>query len=70
MKSYNTKTGYTKVRFVTGNSKGFNVARSLKQFLAEAREQVGEFTILPLTDIGNTLHIAADILNSKDGIEQ
>jgi hypothetical protein len=33
MQSYHAKTGYIKVRFMTGNSKGFNVARALKQFL-------------------------------------
>jgi hypothetical protein len=48
MQSYNVKTGYIEVRFMTGNSKGFNVARALKQFLAATREQDNEFTILPL----------------------
>jgi hypothetical protein len=70
MQSYHTKTGYVEVRFMTGNSKGFNVARALKQFLAEAREQDEELTILPLAGIGNNLCIGADIQNSKTGIEQ
>jgi hypothetical protein len=47
MQSYNAKTGYIEVRFMTGNSKGFNVARDLKQFLAAAREQDNKFTVFP-----------------------
>jgi hypothetical protein len=39
MKTFNSKTGFIEVRFMTGNSKGFNVARALKQFLAAVREQ-------------------------------
>jgi hypothetical protein len=31
MQSYHAKTGYIEVRFVTGNSKGFNVVRALKK---------------------------------------
>jgi hypothetical protein len=57
MQSYNLKTGYIDVRFVTVNSKGFNVTRALKQFLVAAREQEDEFTILPLAGIGNNLCI-------------
>jgi hypothetical protein len=67
MQSYNGNTGYIEVRFMTGNSKGLNVARALKQFLAE---QDDEFTILSLAGIGNNLCIGADVPNSKDGIEQ
>jgi hypothetical protein len=70
MKNYNAKTGFIKVRFMTGKIKGFNVARALKQFLAAAREQDDEFTILPLSGIGNNLCISADVPNKKDGIEQ
>jgi hypothetical protein len=70
MKIYNAKTGFIKVRFMTGDSKGFNVARSLKQFLAAAREQDDEFTILPISGIGNNLCISADVPNTKVGIEQ
>jgi hypothetical protein len=55
MKTYNTKTGFIEVRFTTGNIKGFNVASVLKQFLAAVREQDDEFTILPLSGIGNNL---------------
>jgi hypothetical protein len=70
MQSYDAKTGYIEVRFIRGNSKGFNVARALKQFLAAAREQDDELTILPLAGIGNNLCIGADVPNSKDCIEQ
>jgi hypothetical protein len=70
MKTYNAKKGFIEVRFVTGNSKGFNVARELKQFLAAAREHDKEFTILPLSGIGNNLCISTDVPNTKDGIEQ
>jgi hypothetical protein len=70
MKTYNAKTGFIEVRFVTGNSKGFNVERALKQVLAAAREQDDEFTILPLSGISKNLCISADVRNTKDGIEQ
>jgi hypothetical protein len=69
-KSYKIKTGCIKIRCMTGKSKGFNVAQALKQFLATAREQDDECTILPLAGIGNNLCIRADVPNSKDGIEQ
>jgi hypothetical protein len=70
MKTYNAKTGFIEVRFMMGNSKGFNVARALTQFLSAAREQDDEFTILPLSGIGNNLCISADVPNTKVGIEQ
>jgi hypothetical protein len=70
MQGYNAETGHIEVCFTTGNSKGFHVARALKQFLASAREQDDEFTILPLAGIGNNLCIGADVPNSKAGIEQ
>jgi hypothetical protein len=46
------------------------VARALKQFLAAAREQDDEFTILPLSGSGNNLCISADVPNTKVGIQQ
>jgi hypothetical protein len=70
MLSCNAKMGYIKVRFITGNSKGFNVARALKKFMAAARGQDDEFTILPLAGIGKHLCSGADVPNSKDGIEK
>jgi hypothetical protein len=68
--SHNAKMGHTEVRFVAGNSKGFNVDRSLKQFMAVAKDQDDEFTILPLAGIINMFCIGADVPNSKDEIEQ
>jgi hypothetical protein len=38
MQSYNAKTGYIEVHFKTDKSKGLNVARDLKQFLAAVQE--------------------------------
>jgi hypothetical protein len=70
MNTYNAKTGFIELRSMTGKSKGFNATRALKQFLAAAREQDDEFTILPLPGIGNTLCISADVPSTKDGIEQ
>jgi hypothetical protein len=70
MKTYNTKTGFIEVRFMMGNSKSVNVAIALKQFLAAAREQDDESTILPLSGIGNNLCISADVPNTKYGVEQ
>jgi hypothetical protein len=69
MQSYNSKTGYIEVRFKTGNIKGFNVARALKQFLAAATEQDDESMILPLAGIGNNICMRADVPNSKAGLE-
>jgi hypothetical protein len=70
MQSYHLKTGYIEVRFMTGNSKGCNVAKAIKQFLVVVREQYNESTILPLADISDNLYIVADVPNSKAGIEQ
>jgi hypothetical protein len=70
MKTYHFKTAFIEVRFMTGNSKGFNVERELNKFLAAAREHDDEFTILPLSGIGNNLCISADVPNTKDGIEK
>jgi hypothetical protein len=70
MQSYHARKGYIEFRFMTSNSKGFYVARDLKRFLAAAREQDDEFTILPLAGIGNNLCIVADIPNSKTNIEK
>jgi hypothetical protein len=65
MQSNNANTGYIEVRFMTGNSNVCNVARAIKQFLAAAREQDYEFTMLPLAGIGNNICIIADVPNSK-----
>jgi hypothetical protein len=47
---------------------GFNVARSLKEFIAAARESDKEFSILPLSKEGNNICRAAYVPNTKDGI--
>jgi hypothetical protein len=47
---------------------GFHVARSLKEFIATARESDKEFSFLPLNKEGNNICRAADVLNTKDGI--
>jgi hypothetical protein len=70
MKTFNSKIGFIEVRFMTGISKGFNVARALKQFLAAARGKDNESTILPLSGNGNNLCISAVVPNTKDVIEQ
>jgi hypothetical protein len=70
MKTYNANTGSIEVIFITGNSKSFNVARELKQLLAGAKEKDDEFTILPLSGIGNNLCISANVPNTKNGIEK
>jgi hypothetical protein len=40
MSSYKVKTGVIEVRFMKSGDVGFNVARSLKEFIAAARERV------------------------------
>jgi hypothetical protein len=47
MSSYKVKKGVIEVRFMKSGDAGFNVARSLKEFIAAARESDKEFSILP-----------------------
>jgi hypothetical protein len=47
---------------------GFNIARSLKEFIAAARESDKELSILPLSKEGNNICRAEDVPNTKDGI--
>jgi hypothetical protein len=68
MSSYKVKTGVIEVRFMKSGDAGFNVARSLKEFIAAARESDKEFSILPLSKEGNNIFRAADVPNTKDGI--
>jgi hypothetical protein len=68
MSSYKVKTGVIEVRFMKSGDAGFNVARSLKEFIAAARESDKEFSILPLRKEGNNICRAADVPNTKDGI--
>jgi hypothetical protein len=69
MTSYQVKTGIIEVRFMTASGKSCNIARSLKEFIVAARATYEEFTLLPLSGIGNNLCYAADIPNSKEGNE-
>jgi hypothetical protein len=68
MSSYKVKTGVIEVRFMKSGDARFNVARSLKEFIAAARESDKEFSILPLSKEGNNICRATDVLNTKDGI--
>jgi hypothetical protein len=68
MSSYKVKTGVIEVRFMKSGDAGFNVARSLKEFIAAARESDNEFSIIPLSKEGNNICRAADVPNTKDGI--
>jgi hypothetical protein len=68
MSSYKVKTGVIEVRFMKSGDAGFNVARSLKEFIAAVRESDKEFSILPLSKEGNNICRAADVPNTKDGI--
>jgi hypothetical protein len=47
MSSYQFKTRVIEVRFVKIGDKGFNVARSLKEFIAVARKSEKDFSITP-----------------------
>jgi hypothetical protein len=49
--------------------KGFNVTRSLHEFIATARGSDKEFCIMPLNNEGNNICMAADVPNTKDGIK-
>jgi hypothetical protein len=68
MSSYKVKTVVIEVRFMKSGDAGFNLARSLKEFIAAARESDKEFSILPLSKEGNNICRAADVPNTKDGI--
>jgi hypothetical protein len=68
MSSYKVKTGVIEVRFMKSGDAGFNVAWSLKGFIAAARESDKEFSILPLSKKGNNICRAADVPNTNDGI--
>jgi hypothetical protein len=68
MSSYKVKTGVIEVRFMKSGDAGFNLARSLKEFIAAAIESDKEFSILPLIKEGNNICRAADVPNTKEGI--
>jgi hypothetical protein len=65
---YHFKTGLIEVRFMKIGGKGFNVAKSLKEFIAAAQESYKEFSSMPINNEGGNLCRAADVPNTKDGI--
>jgi hypothetical protein len=67
MIGYEVKTGIIEVRFMTASRKSCNIARSIKEFIVAARATDEEFTLMPLSGIGNNLCYAADIPNPKKG---
>jgi hypothetical protein len=69
MTSYEVKTGIIEAKFTTASDKSCNIARSLKEFIVASRATDKEFTLMPLSDIGNNLCYATHIPNSKEGIE-
>jgi hypothetical protein len=48
--------------------KGFNVARSLKEFIAAAQESDTEFSIMHNNNECDNLYRTIDVPNTKDGI--
>jgi hypothetical protein len=70
MSSYQVKTGVIEVRFMKIGKNGFNVARSLKDFIASARESDKEFSITPINNEGDNLCRATDVPNTKNGIRK
>jgi hypothetical protein len=55
MSSYKVKTGVIEVMFMKSGDAVFNVARSLKEFIAAARESDKEFSIISLSKEGNKI---------------
>jgi hypothetical protein len=68
MSSYQVKTGVIEVRFTKIGDKGFNVVRSLKDFIAMARESDTECSIIPLNNEGDNICRVTNLPNTKDGI--
>jgi hypothetical protein len=68
MTSYHIKTGVIEVRFMKIGDKGFNFAKSLKEFIAAARESDKEFSIMTIHNKGDNLCRATDVPNTKEGI--
>jgi hypothetical protein len=50
--SYQVKMAVIEVRFMKIGDKSFNVARSLKKFIAAARESDNNLRIIPLNNEG------------------
>jgi hypothetical protein len=61
MTSYQVKTGLIEVRFMNIGDKGFNVARSLKEFIEATREGDKEASIIPLNNEGDNLCMQTDV---------
>jgi hypothetical protein len=55
MSSYKVKMDVIEVRFMKSGDAGINVAPSIKEFIAAARESDKEFSILPLSKEGNNI---------------
>jgi hypothetical protein len=70
MTSYHIKTGVIEVRFTKISERGFNVAKSLKEFIAAARESDKEFSIMTIHNEGGNLCRATDVPNTKEGIRK
>jgi hypothetical protein len=68
MSSYQVKPGVIEVRFMKIGDKGFNVAKSLKEFITAARESDKECSIMHINNEGDNLCRATDVSNTKDGI--
>jgi hypothetical protein len=68
MSSYWVKPGVIEVKFMKIGDKGFNVAKSLKDFIAAARESDKEFSIMHINNEGDNLCRVTDVMNTKDGI--
>jgi hypothetical protein len=68
MTSYHIKTGVIEVRFMKIGDKGFNVSKSLKEFIAAAQESDKEFSIMPIHKEVDNLCRATDVPNTKEGI--
>jgi hypothetical protein len=68
MTSYHIKTGVIEVIFMKIGDKGFNAAKSLKEFIASARESDKEFSVMPIHNEGDNLCRATDVPNRKEGI--
>jgi hypothetical protein len=69
MASYEVKTGIIEVRFMASSGKSCNITKILKQLIVAAMATNEEFTLMPISGIGNNLCYAVYVLNSKEGIE-
>jgi hypothetical protein len=68
MTSFHIKTGVIEVILMRIGDKGFNVAKSLEEFIAAARESDKEFSNMPIHNEGDNICRATDVPNTKEGI--